>query len=388
MSNPFVFGPTKAATNNRYQALGFKRNPFVPQDDDETEGPFYTKHLTSQVAMLLEWASESLEKNVPALALKGTIGAGKTRVLRALKHSLMAARIENKIHVEHVFLNRAGYSRPNVAGFILGALETFKPDWSLANCPTCPITVMPIVWAIAHSDLPPKSSRLVGIYMTKLQQSNDKEHNSEVLTRWFRRDSISASQGRSFGIIGRLDAEGTHILILSDLLRVAKECGVLNKLFLFVDQLEDLMRPSYSELRKSRILEDLRSLIDYIDEGAPIGLILSWSPEIDYGNYVFRMTNVDQILETTYMAFYSRARRKMVQLDNLGLTHAPEFAEQYAEFAKVDANASVSVNDIVVHAWTNLKETGLISAERATPRDFLKALQDEVDKRAPVATPQ
>jgi hypothetical protein len=381
MSNPFSFKPNSVVKPNRYEPLGYSRNPFVPMDDDDIDGPFYDEHLQDQLGELSRWVTDSLQGATAALAMKGTIGAGKTRVLKLLKKSLNEIAESEKIHVEHVFLNRAGYTRPNVAGFLLASLETVHPTESAVPCPS---TIMPYVWAIANAKVQAQTERQIGIYIHKLQASTEKHRDAEVLTRWLRRDSISSSQGRNLGIIGRIDAEGQQVQVLADLLRVGRQVGVLNKLFLFIDQLEDLMRPSYSELRKSRILEDLRSLIDYVDSGAPIGLLLSWSPEIDYGRYRFGdIVEVDETLENRYPAFYSRARRHLIQLDILTLKDAVKFATVYSDRAKTESKSQPAVSDIALEAWTRLKADGLLTGDRATPRDYLAALSAEVESRVP-----
>lgn len=379
MSNPFSFGTGALSSADRYGRLGFSRNPFVPMDDDDADGPFYDDHLKDQLEAINSWAKSCLEGNTQPLAIKGTIGAGKTRVIKALRKALHDVRNDQRICIEHVFLNRAGYARPNIAGFVLNALESLDPVW-VGGLESCPKPVMPFVWALALSEVPAEGNCLVGKYVGRLQSSMAKAHDAEVLSRWLRRDSISSSQGRNLGLVGRIDAEGQQVHVLADLLKVGASVGVLSKLFLFIDQLEDLMRPSYSELRKSRMLEDIRSLMDYVGSGSPIGLLLSWSPEIDYRDYPGFEPDVDEMLEARYPAFYSRARRNVVQLELLTLRDAIKFAKVYSDRA-VLAKKNPDVTDIALAAWRRLGTEGLLSGDSATPRDFLTALAKEVDSR-------
>ena len=93
---------------------------------------------------------------------------------------------------------------------------------------------------------------------------------------------MSRARVQASGLTRRIDWEGDLIPILADLLRFARECGILRTLFFLVDHIEDLFRPSFSMVRRSRLLTDLKALVDEVDRDAPIGLLLAWDAGSDF----------------------------------------------------------------------------------------------------------
>ncbi|HSN97432.1 MAG TPA: hypothetical protein VLS89_04005, partial [Candidatus Nanopelagicales bacterium] len=162
--------------------------------------------------------------------------------------------------------------------------------------------------------------------------------------------------------------------IAAEALRLAHRSGVLQTLFLFVDQIEELFRPTFSELRRARILTDLRSLVDDIDEGAPVGLLLSWTPESD------------SVFKRKYEALVGRLQRRQIILPLLSREDAEPFAKVWIEaLPGSDRGRSTQpvLSRLVTLAWSRLQtQQELFSATKATPRQLLTALAEEVDQLA------
>ncbi len=384
MQNPFNFVDSgeKAGLVGKF---GLDRNPFEPHDDED--GPFYTGHLESVVSELGDWVQNGLSSEaVTPLTLRGTIGSGKTRILRALQTGLdrtsVSASSRPKVLVYHAMLNKAGYTRPNVSAFLLTAIEQYR-----SQDPDAPASVLPLLWDVAKVGVEDTGEGLVAARISRINglPEDQKREFLGLLSMYLRGGSVSHTKGQLIGLYGKLDGEGTLVESLVDFLKVARSAGVISKLFLFIDQLEDLMRPSFSELRRARILEDLRTLIDYCDQGAPVALIMSWSPELDYADKNW----VERTMEQQYMAFFSRARRRMVQVPLLSLIQVPDFAKTYCDWAvgrSQSGNQNTAsydyrrIEEIALKATFSLRDKGTAKGDEVVPRDVLKALKDEYDK--------
>lgn len=384
MSNPFTYGTAQGGQANRYAPLGFSRNPFVPQDDDDQDGPFYSGHMQAQIGEIQLWLTESIEKQPPALSIKGTIGVGKTRLLKALRRGIQAGEEERHSYAVLVSLSKSGYTRPSAGQLLLDILDVFAPKWD-TNAKSAPTGVMPIVWSILKADRAPSEETVIGKALSQARQSNGDSHVEQamMISRWLHRIPLTPSQSAATGLYGRLDFEGQMPDVLCDLLTAAREAGVLNKLFLMIDQLEDLFRPSYSELRQSRLLTDLRNLVDRQDAGAPLAMIFSWSPDLDLLEGFYR-GRVELAMQRSYAALYSRLTRRLVTLDKLRELHITAFAQTYLDaLRQVPGNKPTrwpTAIDLAQRAWAKLAEQRLIQDNAATPRDLLTALAGVVEE--------
>ena len=108
MNGVFSLAPPTKKQVNPYSKIGFARNPFESQDDDDQAGPFYKGHIQTEIDTIQTWLAESLVGSVQALSIRGTIGVGKTRILKDLRRAIMYAADEQKIHAVLVFLNKTG----------------------------------------------------------------------------------------------------------------------------------------------------------------------------------------------------------------------------------------------------------------------------------------
>ena len=385
MSNPFTFGTSVKEVRNKYAKIGFSRNPFTPRDEDDNDGPFYQGHLSTEISTINKWLQESINDNPPALSIKGSIGVGKTRLMKAVRNQILSAASQERVHAGLIPLGQSGYARPSIGQLMLDTLETYVPAWMPSHQIWKP-GIIPLVKLIVESEQSISRSLPLGQVLGSIRDSpkDTQEEKMRLFCRWIHREQLTPKQSEQVGLYHRLDYEGALPGVLCDLLILAKEAGVLNKLYLMIDQLEDLFRPSYSELRQSRLVTDMRLIIDKQDAGAPLGLIFAWSPDVDQLGYSSRNA-VDHNMQQKYSALYSRLTRSLVNIGKLRELHIAAFAEAYTEPFKEQSGNDTSkwpaAVEIAGDAWSILKNKGVVQDNTVTPRDLLTALYEAVEAR-------
>lgn len=373
-------------TRSPYHRIGLPFNPFreTASDPKDDSGPFYTSHIEEQLQDIQKWirAVHTQEERQP-LSLTGNIGAGKTRILTHLQRRLSRMPAEQKIFAEIIALSDTGFTRPSVGGLLLTALERLP----LPSAENVPQGVIPLVWAVIISEnFSIDGHSLVPSALGLIHQATGKErtYRAQIFTRWLQRDNLSASEARALGLYRKIDWEGELLRYLAELLRISRDAGVVKTCFIFIDQLEDLFRPTFSELRRSRLLTDLRGLIDEIDAGTPIGLILSWTP--DFSTTSSSMHLVESQFKSKYEALFSRMERRRVNLPLLRETDGIPFATKWIDaLSTLDGYKQKDQPDIswlFATAWNQLRQDRKLLPGRggsATPRDLLTALANAVD---------
>lgn len=382
-----VKGP--ASADQMYAQFGYPRNPFREASSDQINetGPFFTGHIVQQLQEIQGWvASIHSGSDRQPMSLVGNIGAGKTRILRFLLRRLSNFPAKEKVVAELLLLSDTGYARASVGGMLVSALERMQ----IHQVSPVPDGVLPLVWAIVTSDtFPAQTTGVLGASLQRTHQEKDNNAKQELamyVSRWLQRSPLTSSQATRVGLHRRIDWEGELVKIIGDLFRLAEKSGVVKTFYLFVDQLEDLFRPTFSELRRSRILTDLRGLVDEIDAGMPVGLLLAWTPEfnaapISLGN------EVDAQFRSKYEALYSRMRRRRVDLPLLKREDAFPFAEEWINAlrneAAFDASRQPDLTGLVASVWERLRAQRKLypgGGGSATPRDLLTGLASEVDQ--------
>jgi hypothetical protein len=371
------------AAAKSYRRVGYPRNPFLPSDGAGVGEPFYAEHIKEPLRRLTDWVrGVHAEERYLAASLIGNIGAGKTRILELLSGGIRKWPSSERAFVHSVHLSQSGYARASAGALLLGAFESGMDGVLTPTMPRCPGTgILPVVWAIVHSDVFP--SKVDGQVAQALRRARDvkdsreRELLCEDISLWLRRQSLTPARVRASGLTRTIDWEGELIPILSDLLRFARACGLLKSLFLFIDQIEDLFTPSFTQVRRSRLLTDLRALVDQADDGAPVGLLLAWAPESD------------DTLTKKYEALSNRLRRIRIELPLLTRDHAPGFAKVWVDAMEsepgFDLQKQPRIDELAGDAWSRLRKQGvLLQPDRATPRELLRALAEEVDLRAGV----
>ncbi len=378
MSDIFDLTSSELPLAGRYSTLGLPYNPFSIQSNEGDLGPFYREHLQNALSRLQDWLKSALLNDVQPVSIKGSIGVGKTRLLLQIKRQINDLDQSYLVSASYARIDKTGYRLPSIGQMVLEAIEQFPRDNET------PEGIIPVIWKAANSPITISRSSLMGRVAKRLQSAdiNEKMELARLLCRWLHRNTLTVTQSERIGLHGRLDYEGQLPEILADLLLVLKECTVINKIYLMIDQLEDVFRPGYSELRRSRILTDLRTLIDVVTEGAPIALVLAWSPEVDDPRFI-TARSTDAHLNTEYPALYSRLTRNMVELPKLDLYHATPFVQVYLEAASKAENYEAEkvhkASFWVSKAWELLSDRKRIPDNRVTPRDLLSTLSEIVE---------
>lgn len=373
--------------NNPYLSIGFPRNPFK-SDGVRPEGlrPFYTGHIKSELRQIQEWLSQVVDgSSYSPLSIVGTIGTGKSKILRVLKAQITRSS-SRRVLCDIVLLTGTGYSRASIGGVLLSSLETLRfPGWTHS-----PDGVMPLIWAIVQKGgaVPTRRNPFIDslLVISDIPEESLKLEMARDVSLWLRRGTLSAKRAEQIGLPRKIDWEGELIHIAASLIRLSYDWRVLDAYFFFVDQLEDLFGPAFTDVRRSRLLTDLRSLIDEIDEGTPIGMVLSWSPEFRITPYSI---NVESELSRRYAALYDRIRRFRVDIPYLTQSDALPLAKEYidtlADQPGFDERQQPSIDDLVDEAWRRSESRReLIPGNRTTPRTLLASLANVTDTRAGV----
>ncbi len=373
-----LFGGATSGPDNPYARLGFPLNPFRPSHADILSGqaPFYRSYVETELTEVDRWIGD-VHRNAQRqpLSVVGNIGAGKTQLIGRVAHLLRQQPLEEKIAVDSLVLSDAGYGKISVGSWLMMSLERLPLPW-LKPTSWNP-NIMPLLQHLAQAPNLPSAGRMART-LTKIRQqpSTERAELVQYLATWLGRGALTDSQARRLGLLKRVDWEGELIPIVGELLTLARTTSILGTFFLFIDQLEDLFGKGVTPVRRSRVLTDLRALIDVIDAGAPIGLVLSWTP------------NFDTLTLAHYPALHSRLARKRVNLPLLSPADADGFARTWIEalVGRPEYNPAQqpAVRDLAQAAWTALRSERLLypPGDKATPRDYLTALAKQVDQRA------
>jgi hypothetical protein len=380
MTARYDFFVKETGAENAYLRIGYDRNPFRPVADDAARQPLYTGHIKEQLQQIQQWAREVNEKRVrQPLSIVGSLGTGKTTILRVLEVGLSAWPSTEKVFVHSVLLSDTGYARVSVGAMLISALE--RAMESIAD--DVPSEVLAIVWAVIQADdVPGLTTGPLGMAIKKARDANGEQQRALAvdISQWLRRLPLTPTRVRESGLARPIDWEGELVGVVAELLTLAQQTGALKTFFLFVDQIEELFRPTFSELRRARILTDLRSLVDSIDDGAPIGLLLAWAPESD------------ESLQKKYEALYARLQRRRIDLPLLTEKDAEPFAKVWVDAlpGQEPKRRRPKLDELVKGAWSRLYQQRQLmpsAQERTEPRTLLKALAEEVDERAGVRSP-
>lgn len=375
-----LFGRPGAASQPRpeniYHTLGFSRNPFRSSESDIREGttPFYQDYIRTQLGEISQWVDDVHERRQrQPLAIVGQIGVGKTMLISQIAQKLRGHRAQ-KIVVESLVLSDVGYVKIGVGAWLILMLERLDPS---PEAERVPAGVLPLIYRLVNAD-PSKlggQGRMARALATIAAQPDTRRVDwAKRLSAWLQRGSLTDAQARDIGVGRRVDWEGELIPLVGDLFVLAQQTGLLNTLFLFIDQLEDLFGRGVTPVRRSRVLTDLRGLVDTIDRGAPIGLALSWTPHFD-----------DQV-RGEYPALYTRLKRRRVDLPLLERRDITEFTKTWIHAQKDQAGFDDAKqprpDKLADEAWTKLVTERSLVTNEVTPRNFLTALAAIVDEWA------
>ncbi len=374
-----IFGAlASGAGADSYAALGLEKNLFRVADEDVRAGkvPFYEAPVATEMKQIAAWVDDvHLRGQRQPLTLMGNIGVGKTLVVGRLSAALRQ-QVQARIAVKSLLLSDAGYGRISVGSWLMTALDVIELPWLPPISPAP--DVLPLVAHLARQKIDFGPGR-VGRALAFVARAPAKDRDSYVrhLSTWLRRGALTEAQARTLGVGRRLDWEGELIPVLAELLTLAREAELITTFFLFIDQVEDLFGPGISATKRSRVLSDLRGLIDYIAAGAPIGLLVAATPDL-----------VERSLTIAYPALATRLQQRRVDLPLLEQKYAEGFTETWLEPARVQRpRPGVNVpkaKDLANAAWEAMRRQRQLMppGEKAVQRFFLTALADDIDRRA------
>lgn len=323
----------RASSGASFSAHGFISNPF-PADGVDSE-VFYSSHLESELERVNSWLEESQvnadgfeeghSKPFRPLAIRGSIGVGKTHLLRSIERGLAStgnARVLRKaltddgmqrILLSTVLLTglpREGNSNSGLVGAILRNAKKSEFRLSLESC----------LSELGDGSI--LAGPLMKLLLLSRRDSEAVEEGAAVLWRWVQRSYTAGSQRARLGIARTLEGEGEAIQVVADLARCARAAGVFSCWYLLLDQLEEIWRPGViTDSRRARLLTDLRSLVDRSLEGAPIAVLLTWNTQTDEAHW-----------RSEYLALWRRLGEP-VDLPALRDTDIWPFAERYISVA-------------------------------------------------------
>ncbi len=374
-----IFGALAPGSGaDAYAPLGLQKNPFRVADEDVRAGkvPFYEAPVAMEMARIAAWVDDvHLRGQRQPLTLMGNIGVGKTLVVGRLSAALRQ-QVQARIAVKSLLLSDAGYGRISVGSWLMTALDVIELPWLPPISPSP--DVLPLVAHLARQQIDFGPGRL-GRALAFVAKQPAKERDTYVrhLSTWLRRGALTEAQARTLGVGRRIDWEGELIPVLAELLTLAREAELITTFFLFIDQVEDLFGPGISATKRSRVLSDLRGLIDYIAAGAPIGLLVAATPDL-----------VERSLTVAYPALATRLQQRRVDLPLLEQKYAEGFTQTWLEAALVQrprAGGNVpKAKDLANAAWEAMRRQRQLMppGEKAVQRFFLTALADDIDRRA------
>lgn len=380
MTDPLtIFGlGTPSAKPSGIERLGYPRNPFALTDEDVLRPPFYSDHIERELRAIGEWTKGALSGQRLPLSIVGSIGVGKSRVLTMLRDALLTQALPG-IVVDKIAITDGGYGKASLGALLVTSLERAR----VSGAEPPPDNVIGLVWSIVHAPRRVDGTTPLRQALAKAQTGIDGvggRRMAAAISKWLTRSPLGPAEAAEVGLQRRIDWEGALIPVVADLVTCAREVGRLNTYFLLLDQLEDLFTGAFSELRRSRLLTDLRGLMDQIDQGMPMALVLTFGPEI-------QGQSTDAQIARSYAALASRIERKKVDLALFERQHAERFAQKYVERLAQDPlfnkSKQPSISDLVNEAWDRLKRTKSVAVTgKTTPRDLLRALENVVADRA------
>ncbi|MCX6378829.1 MAG: hypothetical protein NT023_05025, partial [Armatimonadetes bacterium] len=367
-----------------YTKLGFPYNPFrVSQEGKQV--PFYKEYMVNELREIFGWVQDIRQgKTKLALSVIGNIGIGKSRIFKEMENLVKGLPSQDRVLAESVDIRSAGLTRPSVGGWLFSTIEKMQLSWFTTELPD---GVFPLLWAIicAEPSVDSEQNNPLSKAVNSIRNTSDPETKTakaRILTKWLNRYPLKTSEAEELRLYSRIDSDGVWPTYLCDLIRIAKEVNVLSTFFFFIDQLEDVYQ--FSESRRIRIFTDLRGLIDEIDNGVPIGLVLSWAPEAQVGGKKY----MGATLQGDYAALYTRLMRRKIEMPFLSRDDALPFAKVYVDALPSGGLKPVGFDqhivDIVNAAWFELERQRRLQGNRTVPRTLLTALGDEVERRAKI----
>lgn len=324
-----------------FQKFGLNGNPFPPSGIDS--GVFYADHMREELQRINTWIADvdratKEGEAVSPLAIYGSLGVGKTHLLKSLEQGLNLRQKSPALRKE---LGDEGLSRLVLADLFLRYLP-FSDDEGVEPG-------VGLLKRLVHAGrLEGKKDKMLAalragspikVPFIAACQSDDPDLVL-WLSRWLRREYTTSSQRGKIGLSGVLQSEGEAIRAIADLMRLARAADIIQVWYVFIDQLEELWRPDVvSPIRRARFLTDLRHLVDEALEQAPIAIVVAWNTTVDLGLLPHSSAHVQHRIEEDYRALSQRLGTP-VDIPPLRPSDVWPFAEKYLAKAGVTKTSS------------------------------------------------
>ncbi len=386
---------TLPQTARDYLALGVPQNPFADAEgvvDAHQRPVLYGAHIYRQMNEIQDWVELAYKQAGKPLSLIGGIGMGKTHLLRYWERLLLSQARARKLAVLRVSLYDYGAQRASLGQLMLRKLQ----EWTAfggGEDDLLPeqggVELIPLIWQLVQAiptDATPQSLMERHIQAIRALEVDARAERAKLLSRWLGGAELTARERRELGEPRRIDPEGELITHLCDLVGVAERLGVCKRIYFMVDQLEDLFRSNVSQVRRSRLLTDLRHLIDAVsDKRAPIALMIAWTTEIEENG---RRKPIEDRFNSAYPALMDRMQSgQLVRLGPLRSEDRPEFAREYMKaLSNIQGYDPEKIKYhqpmLILRASLLANEDGFGEKEGLSPRRWLSYLAKAMDALA------
>lgn len=315
----------------KWRSWGVRQNPFP--ESGVGHGVAYTAHLTEgQVEAINEWLDHALDhtqKQWRPLALKGSIGVGKTHWLQSIEALVNTFAtdhgLEENIHISRHVLTGAGM-RPLSLGALLQ--EGLSRSGLITRC------LINYHQSATDADIGTASPLHTPLLKIKTASADEVHELIALFDSWLQRSRLPPAKLARLGIHERLEPEGQWIRAQAHICRLAAQVSAFQAWIVLIDQLEDLWRRDVTTpTRRARFLSDLRMLIDEAYEGAPIAVAMAWNTAAPGDSST--PPDVERQLSKDYQALFSRIHGdRVIEFPRLPIEHALPFARAYVDHVK------------------------------------------------------
>lgn len=359
----------------------------------------YNEHQIDEIHRISAWLDEKMmddKQQFGPLLIKGSIGVGKTHVLRRIERVVTetGARLApGKMGASYHTITGLGAKNLTLSLLILEALRTAPAGTDDSSQGVELPLVGEIYRALRESDgtsslnALPRTSPLrapFGKIVNTPPDSDTRTQREHDVTSWLTRRDVPKATLARIGVSGRLEGEGEAIRAYTHLFRLAREVLQFHAWIMLIDQVEDLWRSSeITPVKRARFLTDLRTLVDECLEGAPIPVILAWNTQVIAPGRV-EETQVEDKFQAEYRSLYSRLPHP-IDLPMLPIQeHAYEFAQLYVEAADGSAKKAKFLAELrddfekILDTITSTAEGRV--GDRVNQRAWLRALRAWADE--------
>jgi hypothetical protein len=326
---------------------GLLGNPF-PSSGVETVAD-YDEHQSEQVRLVNAWLTSTVSRTTrqwPPLVLKGSVGVGKTHILRRMERVLLEYR-DSDLALEQApaTLVVSSHTLPGISSRTLllsnilqeglrSAQLSRGGDPEAADFPLLRECLRYLRENPGDELAIPQNSPII-VPLRRYRSERNPTRQAEMATAivgWVSRRDIGRSMADRIGVRGRLEGEGESVRAYAHLAALAKQCVNLRAWIVLLDQIEDLWRANeVTPVKRARFLTDLRTLIDESLAGVPVAIVLAWNTDVVDGSRR-RSIDAESPLRTEYVALWSRLPAP-IDIPPLPPEHVLPFANAYVNVA-------------------------------------------------------